>query len=207
MTGKPTKFNIVTGRYERFADLKASEQYREMFKKRMIQKYGKAHLLDEPDQQKKMLANREISGEYKWSDGSITPYTAGYERKFLEYLETYLDWENPGDIMGPAPMTFPYIDAEGKQRFHLPDFYITSLNLIVNVKASDNTHYRLRDIDDERAQDAAIKKSDFNYLKLYDNKFSKFIEVIGMIKEQQPNNRKKVFHEEMDYDNIQLSLD
>jgi ABC-type transporter MlaC component len=65
MTGKPTKFNTTTGRYERFADERAREAYREMFKKRMKQKYGKVHLLDEPDQQKKMLSNRSISSEYK----------------------------------------------------------------------------------------------------------------------------------------------
>lgn len=91
MTGKTTKFNVTTGRYERFADDKAREQYREMFKRRMKQKYGKIHLLNEPDQQKKMLANRSISGEYKWDDGTKTPYTGSYEMRFLEYLETQLD--------------------------------------------------------------------------------------------------------------------
>jgi hypothetical protein len=205
MTGKPTKFNVTTGRYERFADERAREAYREMFKRRMKQKYGKVHLLDEPEQQKKMLSNRSISGEYKWEDGTTTPYTGSYERKFLEYLDVYLDWDNPGDVMGPAPMTFPYIDAEGNQRFHIPDFYITSLNLIVNIKASDNTHYRLRDIDDERAQDEAVKKSNFNYLKMYDNNFDKFLEIIEMIKNQQPQSKKVIFHEELDYENIQLS--
>jgi hypothetical protein len=206
MTGKPTKFNVTTGRYERFADERAREAYREMFKRRMKQKYGKVHLLDEPEQQKKMLSNRSISGEYKWEDGTTTPYTGSYERKFLEYLDVYLDWDNPGDVMGPAPMTFPYIDAEGNQRFHIPDFYITSLNLIVNIKASDNTHYRLRDIDDERAQDEAVKKSNFNYLKMYDNNFDKFLEIIEMIKNQQPQSKKVIFHEELDYENISFKL-
>lgn len=107
--------------------------------------------------------------------------------------------------MGPAPMTFPYTDSEGNQRFHIPDFYITSLNLIVNIKASDNNHYRLRDIDDERAQDAAVKKSSFNYLKLYDNKFRKFQEILDMIKNQKPDSNKQIFHEEINYNNIQLS--
>jgi len=204
MTGKTTKFNTVTGRYERFANDKARQQYREYFKRNMIRKYGKATILDEPEQQKKMLANRSISGEYKWNRGTKTPYVGSYERKFLEYIDVYLDWENPGDVMGPAPMTFPYITAEGKRKFHIPDFYITSLNLIVNIKASDNKHYRLRDIDDEKAQDAAIKKSNFNYLKLYDNKFDKFLEILQMVKDKQPNDKKRIFHEQIDYTNIQL---
>ena len=65
MTGKATKFNIVTGRYERFADDHARKMYREYFRKNMIRRYGKDTILDEPDQQKKMLASRSISGEYK----------------------------------------------------------------------------------------------------------------------------------------------
>jgi len=185
MTGRPTKFNEITGRYERFADENARKAYREYFRKNMISKYGKDTILDEPEQQKKMLANRSISGNYKWSSGYETLYTGSYERNFLEYLNVYLDWENPGDIMAPAPMTFPYKTIEGEQKFHIPDFYITSMNLIINVKASDNMHYRLRDIDDELAQDEAIKKSNFNYLKLYDSKFDKFLQAIELIKEQQ----------------------
>jgi len=47
-----------------------------MFKKRMIGKYGKPYLTNDPEQQKKMLANRKISGVYQWSDGSgALPYT------------------------------------------------------------------------------------------------------------------------------------
>ena len=41
MSGKPTKFNLVTCRYERFADEADRQAYREMFKKRMKQVYGK----------------------------------------------------------------------------------------------------------------------------------------------------------------------
>jgi hypothetical protein len=184
MTGKPTKFNKITGKYQRFADEKARMAYREYFRKNMISKYGKDTILDEPEQQKKMLANRSISGIYKWSTGQETTYTGSYERNFLEYLDAYLDWDDPEDIMGPAPMTFPYKNSEGEQKFHIPDFYIGSMNLIVNIKASDNKHYRLRDMDDELAQDHAIKQSNFNYLKLYDNKFDNFLKIIEMIKNQ-----------------------
>jgi len=184
ISGKPTKFNNITGRYERFADEKARNDYREYFRQNMIKKFGKDTILDEPEQQKKMLANRSISGVYKWNNNYEIPYTGNYEKKFLEYLDLYLDWPNPEDIMGPAPMTFPYKNSEGEQKFHIPDFYITSMNLIINIKASDNKHYRLRDIDNENAQDEAIKRSNFNYLKLFDNKFSKFLEVVGLLKEE-----------------------
>ena len=64
MTGRPTKFNLTTGRYDRLADDNAKEQYREMFRKRMIKVYGTDTLLTDPEHQKKMLANRKISGVY-----------------------------------------------------------------------------------------------------------------------------------------------
>ena len=183
MTGKPTKFNTVTERYERFADESARKAYREYFRSNMMKRYGKDMLLDEPEQQKKMLASRSISGTYKWSNGHETKYTGSLERSFLEYLDGMLSWENPEDVMAPAPMVFPYKDPEGKERVHIPDFYIQSMNLIVNIKSSENQHYRLRDIELERAQDEAIKKSDFNYIKIYDNKFEKFLETVEASKD------------------------
>jgi len=199
MTGKPTKFNLTTERYERFADEQARKDYREYFRNNMIKKYGKDMLLDEPDQQKKMLANRSISGVYKWSNGYESTYTGSYEKKFLEYLENELGWENPEDVMSPAPMVFPYKYLDDEERIHIPDFYITSLNLIVNVKSSTNQHYRLRDIEVEEAQDEAIKKSDFNYLKLYDNNFDKFVEIMSTIKEDKRPKSSKIFLEQIQF--------
>lgn len=198
MTGKPTKFNLITERYERFADEKARMAYREYFKKNMVKKYGKESLLGDPEQQKKMLASRSISGTYRWADGHESTYTGAYERKFLEYLENELAWQNPEDIMSPAPMVFPYTYLDEEERFHIPDFYITSLNLIVNVKSSQNQHYRLRDIDIEETQDEAIKRSEFNYLKLYDNNFDKFLQMLEMIREQGDKKSKptKIFLEQ-----------
>src|SRR5690606_4236752 len=77
----PTGWNNKTGKYHRFCkNPKCKEKYVAEFRKRMIGKYGKVNLLNDPEQQRKMLANRSISGKYKWSDGSKTiPYTGSYE--------------------------------------------------------------------------------------------------------------------------------
>lgn len=189
ISGLPTKWNEVTERYERFANDKEREQYRQYFRNNMMKKYGKDTLLTDPEHQKKMLANRQISGVYKWENGTETIYTGSYEKKFLEFLDQTYQWNNPSDIMAPAPMIFPYIDSEKKNRFHIPDFYISSLNLIINVKSKTNQGYRLRDIEDERAEDRAIKNSSFNYLKIYDNDFSDFITVIEKLKNNEDNSR------------------
>lgn len=189
ISGLPTKWNEVTERYERFANEKERQQYREYFKNNMIKKYGKDTLLTDPEQQKKMLANRSISGIYTWENGNKTTFTGSYEKKFLEFLDQTYQWNNPNDIMAPAPMIFKYTDSEKKDRFHIPDFYISSLNLIVNIKSKTNQGYRLRDIENERAEDRAIKNSSFNYLKIYDNDFSDFIEVVEKLKDSENNTR------------------
>lgn len=181
MSGKPTRFNLSTERYERFADESERKQYREMFRRNMMRKYGKDTLLNEPEQQKKMLASRHISGEYAWADGTKTTYTGSYERTFLEFLELTYDWSAPTDVMAPAPMIIDYIDSEGTRRFHIPDFYIQSLNLIINIKSATNNGYRLRDIEDEKLEDEAIRKTTYNYIKIYDNDFREFVKAMDAL--------------------------
>jgi hypothetical protein len=74
---------------------------------------------------------------------------------------------------------FPYVDPETKEeKVHIPDVYLQDLNCIINIKSSENQHYRLRDIEKEKAQDDAIKNSKFNYIKIYDNQFTKFLEAV-----------------------------
>jgi hypothetical protein len=183
---KATAFNDTTERYERFHDEKEREEYRKRFIARMKKKYGKEHLLDDPDHQKFMLASRGISGEYLWRDKKTkTPYTGSYEKDFLEFLDNYLEWDEPTDVMGPAPMIFDYKDKEGKPRFYIPDYYITSLNLIIEIKASDNKHYRERDIEDEHRKDEVLEKQNkYNYMKILDKDYTKFLQHLEKIKEE-----------------------
>ena len=102
MCKRKTEWNEETGRYERFCSEKCRKDYREMFKKRMNKKYGTTHLLNDPDIQKKMLANRKISGTYTWNNGYKHTYTGSYEKDFLEFMEDAIKWKNPSDIMMPA---------------------------------------------------------------------------------------------------------
>ena len=132
MCKKPTRWNEKTHKYHRFCDNpKCKEEYREIFKERMIGKHGKVTLLDDPEQQKKMLANRKISGTYTMN-GKELGYTGSYELDFLKMLDILLDWDE-NDIMSPSPHTYWY-EYEGVRRFYIPDFYIPSLNLEVEIK-------------------------------------------------------------------------
>jgi len=177
---KSTKWNESTGRYERICDRKESncrEKYRDMFKQRMMKVHGKTTLLNDPEVQKKMLENRKISGEYTWSDGhTITKYTGTYEKEFLEFLDIFLKFD-PSDVISPAPQIF-YYQYKGKKHFYIPDFYISSINTIIEVKAYDNKHYRARDEGQEKVKDNAVMKSKFNYVKVHDKEYDEFFKYL-----------------------------
>lgn len=179
---RPTKWNDKTNKYHRFCDNpKCREKYVDTFKQRMIGKYGKVNLLNDPEQQKKMLANRKISGVYEWRDKIHKhSYTGTYEKSFLEFLDNILNFD-PEDVIAPSPHTYYYI-YEGKQHFYIPDFFIPSLSLEVEIKESNNTHPRMehnREI--EYLKDARMrvetKKTSINYIKIVDKKYDEFMEI------------------------------
>ena len=174
----PTKFNNQTKRYERFATNKEVEMYKKQFTERMMKTYGKTHLLDDPDVQRKMLSNRKISDKFKMQDGTLIEYTGTYEKDFLYFLDSVFQW-SPTDLISPAPVNITYLDPmTNRNRIYIPDFFIPSLNLLIEIKASDNMHYRERDLPKEKAKDAAATKSKYNYLKILDKDYQDFMEML-----------------------------
>lgn len=177
MCKRPTEWNEATNKYKRFCnDPKCKAKYNDIFNKRMIGKYGKVHLLNDPKVQQKMLENRKISGRYSWSDGSgDKPYTGTYEHKFLEYCDLVLDLPFD-DVMTPCPFIFCYtidgstptkpkyfteeeydclpdtvkIDIANTYLLYRPDAYIPSINLIVEIKHggdNPNMHTKIQTVD------------------------------------------------------------
>jgi hypothetical protein len=169
-----TTFNEKSKKYNRICNNpKCKEEYVKLFKDRMVKKYGKEHLLNDPDIQKNMLGNRNISGTYKFSDGTLFKYTGTYELNFLQYLDIGLNWATE-DLISPAPFVVPY-KFEDKERFYIPDFYIPSLDLVIEVKGL-NKHYQTRDKKIENAKDKALEKSKHNYIKIVDKDYDEFLE-------------------------------
>jgi len=175
MCGKETNWNEKVERYERFCSEKCRKKYREEFKKRMKRKYGKTHLLDSPEKQKEMLSKRKISGTYTWEDGYKHSYCGSYEKDFLNFMENFMQWENPSDIMMPAPQIIPY-QWKGKRHFYIPDVYITSINTLIEIKSNTNKHYRARDLEQEKEKDKAVEKiKDIRYIKILEKDYEPFV--------------------------------
>lgn len=173
MCKKPTKWNETTHKYHRFCDNpQCKEKYVEVFRKRMIGKYGKVNLLNDPEQQKLMLSHRKISGKYLWSDHvHESDYTGSYEKSFLEFIDHIMRFD-PEDVFAPSPHTYYYM-YNNKKHFYIPDFYIGSLNLEIEIKDggdNPNNHHKIQEIDKvkERLKDEVMSsnRSTFNYLKV-----------------------------------------
>lgn len=188
--GKPTLWNDKTHKYKRFCENpNCKEKYKETFRNRMIGVYGKVSLLNDPEHQKKMLAGRRISGRYRWSDGEKIPYTGSYELSFLVFLDLIMDFDS-SDVMAPSPHTY-YYTYEGEKHFYIPDFFIPSLNLEIEIKDggdNPNNHQKIQAVDKvkERLKDNVMKSNsnNFNYLKIVNKENKKFFKYLEVAKEQ-----------------------
>lgn len=197
---EPTAWNDVTCKYNRLCGKKScKDELRNQFKDHMIGKYGKTTLLDDPEQQKKMLAARKISGVYQWSDRNPKhkfTYTGSYEKGFLVFLDRVFELP-PEDLMAPSPHVYYYM-YEGKKHFYMPDFFIPSLNLEIEIKdggANPNTHPKIQAVDKEkeRLKDEVLSSNGipFDYLKITDQKNILFFKYLEKAKERDINGYSK----------------
>lgn len=195
---KPTEWNEATGKYERFCkNPQCKEKYREIFKQRMINSYGKVTLLNDPEQQRKMLEAKKSHGEITFSGGYKVGYNSSYEKDFLIMLRDFLKC-NSSDIMGPSPHTYYYdyknpddYNNEGR-KFYIPDYWIPSLNLEIEIKQNTSTHPKIIAIDKvkEAQKDEMMKNvPGVNYIKIVDMDYSEFFDYLIELKENFESNK------------------
>lgn len=188
----PTEWNEETWKYKRFCSNKCKKEYVKIAKGRMVNKYGKEHLLNDSNQQKKMLSNRKISGEYKWSDGTMKSYCGSYELKLLEFYDKVLHVDS-ADLETPGPIIEYEFNGETHQ--WITDMYYIPANLVHDVKdGGDNPNkrempeYRAKQV----AKEKAIKKLDkYNYIRLTNNSFEQLLYILAEIKESLMDNQKE----------------
>ena len=181
----PTEWNEGSQKYERYCKNPACKQkYIRTAKSRMVDVYGQEYILTNPDVQRRMQAAKHISGKVKFHDGGYVEYVGTYERDFLEMLNTYGFSSN--DIIGPSPNTYYYNYDNPKEpekkgeHFYIPDFYIPSLNLEIEIKTQLNTHHKIQDVDKvkeaqkDEMMERLVKLNKINYLKLSDKDYTSF---------------------------------
>lgn len=201
-----TSWNEKTNKYNRLCNKpECKNKLREMYKKNMLKVYGKTTLLNDPEQQKKMLANRSISGVYKFSNGKIKEYTGSFEKKFLQFMDTMMGYD-PDDIIMPGP-TLEYEYNSEKHQW-ITDALIVPYNLIIEVKDGGDfknnrsmVSYREKQVAKE---EMITNMGKYNYLRLTNNQFGQLIDILYDLKMQMiddsDENKKTIvkIHESLD---------
>lgn len=208
---KDTQWNPSSQRYDVLCgNPKCKEAMREEYKKNMLRVKGTYNILNDPEQQQKMLANRKISGKYRYSDGTIFTYTGSYEKKLLEFEDAVMNIPSK-DIMMPGP-TIEYMYKGGKH-FYIADQLYIPYNLIIEIKdGGDNKNgketpgmiaSRQKTIEKEKV---ITDKGEYNYLRLTNNDFVQLIEIFMELKENYMNgNDSKVVRVHESYINSSYS--
>lgn len=190
--GKPTEWNDSTWKYNRLCgDPKCIAKVSSRAKKNMIAKHGVVHKLNDPEMQRKMIYSKRNSGAYYFSEDKEKKYKIMYassqEKNFLEMLDAFLNMD-PSDIMGPSPHTYTY-KYEGEDHFYIPDYYISSLNLEIEIKEplnNQNNHPKIQAIDKvkEELKDDLMKSIDeVNYIKINGTDYSQFFAFLSALKD------------------------
>lgn len=164
---------------------------REIALARHMKVYNKPTLLNDPEQQEKMLANRRISGKYTFSDGTKMTYTGKYERNALEFMDKVLGIPAK-DIQAPGPVL--EYEFEGQTHRWITDIYYIPANLLIEIKdGGENpntrtmTSYRAK----QDAKEVMITNlGKFNYIRLTDNNFAQLLNIFADMKEEALSNDK-----------------
>jgi hypothetical protein len=178
------EWNEKTARYNNLCGSKACrEEVRRIALERHIRVYNKPTLLNDAEHQEKMLANRRISGKYRYSDGTMMTYTGKYEKETLEFMDKVLNIPSK-DIQMPGPV----LDYEfnGETHSWITDIYYIPANLVIEIKdGGDNPNKREMPIyrgKQYAKEDMITSLGKFNYLRLTNNNFEQLLQALAEIK-------------------------
>ena len=181
-----TEWNDKINRYYNLCDNpKCRAKVREIALQRHMKVYNKPTLLNDPEQQEKMLANRRISGTYIFTDGTKMTYTGKYERSALEFMDKVL--EIPAkDIQAPGPVL--EYEYGGKTHKWITDIYYIPANLLIEVKdGGSNPNNRSMETYREKQvakEEMVTNLGKFNYVRLTNNNFAQLLDVLADIKNE-----------------------
>ena len=189
---KDTPWNPKAQRYDVLCgNPKCKEAMREEYKKNVLRGRGTYNILNDPQQQEKMLANRSISGKYKFQDGGVVTYTGSYEKKFLEFIDNVMEIPSK-DIMMPGP-TIEYW-YKGEKHFYITDCLYIPFNAIIEIKDGGNNPNNKSTPGMIASREKTIQKEklitdrgEYNYIRLTNNDFTQLIEFFMEIKEKMLN--------------------
>lgn len=187
---KVYKWNDKINRYYNLCEKpECRKSVRDIALKNHIKVYNKPTLLNDPEQQQKMLANRRISGTYIFTDGGKITYTGKYEKNTLEFMDKVLEIPSR-DIQAPGP-TLEY-EYNGTIHKWITDIYYIPANLLIEVK-DGGSNPNNRSMEDYRNKQIAKEEmvtniGTFNYIRLTNNDFVQLLSIFAEMKIEALNN-------------------
>jgi len=180
---KKTKWNEDLVRYERFCSDECKKEARRRFMKNAKKRLGTSNPAADPEHQFKAIKGRGYSGEYTFKDGGKIGYSSSYEMDFLRLLDEDMNFSSKE--VEQCAIIF-WIHFNGKRHFHIPDFYLPSFKLIVNIKTFQNQNSNIQTTAKLRQQlsdKAIIDDGNYHYILILDKDYTSFINLITTLKE------------------------
>lgn len=181
---KETRWDEDKGRYERYCSDRCKRVAREQFRKNAKRKLGTDNPAATPEHQINAIKGRGYSGEYTFTDGGIIGYSSSYEMDFLRFVDNELDIRSME--VDQCEIIFD-IFFDNKKHFHIPDFYLPSYKLIVNIKTfqNNNSHIQGEGKMRQMLADKSIIDSDlYNYILILDKEYSSFVNMMKILKDR-----------------------
>lgn len=195
---KVFEWNDKVNKYHNLCDNpNCRKKVREIALERHIRVHNKPTLLNDPEQQEKMLANRKISGTYTFTDGGKVTYTGKYEKNALEFMDKVLEIPSK-DIQAPGPVL--EYEFEGQTHKWITDIYYIPANLLIEVKdggSNPNNRSMQSYRDKQVAKEVMVTNlGTFNYIRLTNNDFAQLLNVFADMKNEAlvSNNPKATIH-------------
>lgn len=187
---RPTSWNPEINKYHRFCSEECKNKYVKEAKERLLRVHGTDNLAKDPEHQKKMLENRKITKKYVYDDGSTITCVGSYEYDFIKYNDEVLNIGS-GSIEN-CGILFHY-EFENKERVYIPDFYIPSLNLIIEIKdKGDNNHpnikIHMKNMDVEKFK-AVVESNKYNFIVVAGKEYEEYTEMIDYLKSRDVNEK------------------
>jgi len=180
---KETKWDENLGKYKRYCSDECRKEARRRFLKNAKKKLGTGNPASDPEHQLKAIKGRSYSGEYTFKDGGKVGYSSSYEMDFLRFLDE--DMGFPSSEVEQCEIIF-WIKLNGKKRFHIPDFYLPSFQLIVNIKTFKNMNSNIQTTGKLRqklSDKAIVDDGSYHYILILDKDYTDFIQMMTTLKE------------------------
>ena len=184
---RETPWDEERGKYGRYCGDTCRHIARERFRKNARRKLGTDNPASTPEHQMKAIAGRSYSGSYTFKDGGIVNYSSSYELDFLKFIDEEMEF--PSSEVEQCEIIFEFF-YEGKNRFHIPDFYFPSYRFIIQIKDGGdnpnmNSNIQTTGRERQKLADASIVKAGcYNYVKIVNKDYSNFINIIKILKDK-----------------------